>query len=468
MKESPVYKFRKYVSGLISPEKQVNKYAHWEQGQGTGYYQTAVAHKLQELISGKLNYDSTDPREQMRLAKILIENIPPLKRAVQLQSDFLGSVRFGSDDPKLKDILNKWADTLPVKNPLNTDYSFFKGMTELTRQSMRVALTSGMSFMEELYGERDLMEGVTLFDSNNFTYQQDGNKQRLVYDQPMGGRYFIEKSDHFHVFANTFQPGSLWGQTMVSGGEFFAEILIQMLVAVKNNYIRYGSPIGMNVFSLDAKGETMAPQDVEVFKTAVTDIQANWMKALRGAELGERGEIVASLPGDVKLHHSTYGAGVNASQGQMDDVGAILRHVAGLTGIPVELLSFDTGGEGFSGEKWRVLYSILNVKMETARHTMELIVRQIARNYLISIKANPRFLDAFWVEFESLDFANDKSQAETELVRAQAIEMNIKNALAVFQELTSGDPDAMRRFLDAVGLDYVESSTPSPIDPMAL
>jgi hypothetical protein len=107
-----------------------------------------------------------------------------------------------------------------------------------------------------------------------------------------------------------------------------------------------------------------------------------------------------------------------------------------------------------------VLYSILNVKLETARNQMEPTIRKIAQHAILSEKMPAQWLDKFWVEFTSLDFANDKTQAETEFTRAQAIEKNIANALAIFQELTQGDAAAMRRFLDAVGMDYVETGAP--------
>lgn len=459
-------RFRLALSRVIAPatEKTYPTRTGWD-GSGTGFYQTQVAHKLQKLIEGSLKYDSNDPRDQMRMARLLIENIPPLKRAVQMQSDFLGGVHFGSDIPQLKDALNDWAAKMPVKNSLNTDYSFFQGMTEYTRQMMRNSLTTGMSFSEEFYPEATApLDGIVVFDPANFTFVQDGTKQRLLYTSTSGVQAFVDPSDHFHVFGNTASSSSLWGQSMVSGAEFFGEILIQMLVSLKNNYIRYGSPIGINMFSLKPDA-TMTTGDFEKFVEGVNRMETAFMQALRDSEFGARSEIFGKMPGDVKFEHSTYGQGLNPMTGQAEDIASILRHVAGLTGIPVEMLSFDTGGEGFSGEKWRVLYSVLNVKMQAARLAMEPIVTQIARNYITSNRLPSRWLDAFWVEFESLDFGNDLTEAEVKLKRSEATAKEIQNALSIFMELSPGSTEAMRRYLDAVGLDIVET-TEGQRDPM--
>jgi len=462
---SVISDIRKQVASWIAPKPIGTNMKEWR-GEGAGYYQTLIAHKLQELISGSLKYDSTNPRDQMRVAKILIENIPPLKRAVQLQSDFLGSVVFGSDGPKCKEWLNKWANDFPVRNPLNTDYAFLRGVSQYSRQVMRNSLTTGMAFSEEFYDESMKQSGAVVYDSTDFDFVSDGIKEHLVYKSKTGGTQWVQQSEHFHIFLNTARPGSLWGESMVSGGEFFAEILIQMLVAVKNNYIRYGSPIGINIFTL--KDHTKySSGDLAEFSERIGAIETNFMKALKDSELGARGEIFGRIPGEVSYEHRTYGEGISPMTGQLDDIQKILRQVSGLTGIPVELLSFDSAGQdGFSGEKWRVLYSILNVKLETARNQMEPTIRKIAQHAILSEKMPAQWLDRFWVEFTSLDFANDKTQAETEFTRAQAIEKNIANALAIFQELTQGDAAAMRRFLDSVGMDYVETGAPVSGPPM--
>jgi hypothetical protein len=450
-------KFRQNVAKMIAPKGQTSK--GWD-GSGAGFYSSGVAHKLQKLIDGSLNYDSSNPRDQMAVARLMVENIPPLKRAMQLQSDFLGHVRFGSDHPKLKAYLNEWSESLPVRSPLNIDYVFTKGMTEFVKGLMECSMKTGMGFAEEYFTEENKADGVVLFDPKCFNFQLEGRVQRLTYSPPIGGGIiYIEPSEQFHILRNKLSTSSLWGESMVSGGEFFGEILIQMLVALKNNYIRYGSPIGINLFTLKPDA-SMAPDDYQKFVDGVNNMENAFMSALRDSELGARKEIFGKVPGNVDFTHSTYGQGLNPMTGQSEDILVILRQVASLTGIPVELLSFDSGGDGFSGEKWRVLYSILNIRIETYRNSIETIVRSVTNSHIVTMGLPSRWLDSYWVEFDSLDFSNDMTQADTALKRAEATAKEIENAMAIWMELNPGDASSVRRYLDSVGFDLVETGTP--------
>jgi len=452
-------KFRVKAANWMAPKPTGRMKTHSRTGRMT------IQHKLEELLAGCIDYESQNPRDKMRISTLLIDNIPVLKRAARLQSAFIGPVVLNTEIQPLKDELEPWMNTVPIRNPKNLTYEYNHGMEQWKHQMVMTTLRKGLAFTEESYteGENGPLDGLIIFDSNRFNTRTTtlGN-EKFIYRKLNGMQVDVEPSRHFSILGFDFMPGSLWGLAMTDGGEFFGEILIHMLVALKNNYIRYGSPVGINLFTLKSD-EGFAPDDYEEFVKRVDDIEEEFMKALNDSETGARSEIFGRLPGEVEYQHKTYGEGLRPMTGMAEDIDLLLRYLSTITGIPIELLGFDTGGDGFSGRKWDIVYQLLLSTTNFLRMMLRPIIVKILQNRLISINAPAAWFDEIEraVGFDGPDFTNEKEIAETAKLQQEALEILMRNVSVYFTSLGLGNLEGVREMLDRNGFEWLPLAKPS-------
>ena len=360
----------------------------------------------------------------MKVATILIDNIPALKKCVDLHANFVGDLQIISTNEALLEAVRPWADEVPIRFPENPEIEHFFGLGNYAKQLVRTAQRQGMAFSEESYeyGDDGTMDGLIIYDSMNFNFIPRGRKKVLQYQESGGMPIIIDTtSRHFDLFGMQFLNSKLWGITMVHGAEFFGEILIQMLVALKNNYIRDGSPVGVNVFKLKDHTD-FTDDDMDDFAAKVQTIADAMMKALKDAEIGKRTEVFNQIPGEVDIDHWTYGAGLQNATGREKEILMVMSQMIGTTGIPIDLVMSSMGGGDWSGEKWRVLYRLLLSSTSTTHGLLIPRMKKRIQNYIVSARHPGAWMDDFNVGFTGPDFTNTKEKAETERTRSETLE----------------------------------------------
>lgn len=476
----PITRFRKWASNVLAPgtpappagqskNLEPEQQADLQQFKKTvSHHARTVAHKLQTLFNDCANYESNNPRDRMKLARLIIRNIPMLQRAVNLTADFVGSVEFYTDNEQLQEVLDKFATSVPIRFQDNPDYPYFFGLDNYVKVRVKTALTDGMAFSEEYYSGENMTEweGLVVMKTESFNFEKDGNRMVLKFYPANGQPITIDPAaPGFDVFGVHFMPGSLWGLSMVDGGQFFAEMLVHMLVARKNAWINHGNPLEMLLFSLSNYSD-FKPKDWELFHEQTDKIAEKLVDGLRNVEKGKRALVDGVLPGDVTMQNTGYGTNSRPLSGFSDDVEMVLRQLAALTGLPIELLGFDTGGDGFSGEKFRVLYRLLRGTIK-AIHGLEIPrLKKRCDNYLLAMGYPPAWLDQYTVGFSEPDFDSEKEVAETDKTIAETIQMHFANLETLWFSLGLGDVNLLNDYLENVGLDWLQlKAPPTPAQP---
>ena len=428
-----------------------------------------ASHPLVRMIGESMKWDQiANPRSKMEVSRLIIRTFPFIMRAVKMQADFVGKpivlpkADTGEMGKKVKMTLDEFHKTMPIQFVQNPDYKWYTGMANLTSMIVKGALMDGMNFFEEMYNGKQF-DGVVVYPTERFDMYARDKRFMLRYTAPGGLSTDVEQSDHFHAFGLSFMPGSLWGLSLTDGGEFFSEMLVQMIIARKNNYTRLGNPPGLNIFTLE-NYENFTDPDFEEYKARVEEGEKKFMEAIYASQNGQSAEVFMKLLGSVKFDNRMYGDGAQGLTGFKDDVEWTARQLSLLTGIPPEFLAFDSGAAGIGADKFRILNGLLTSSVEGIQNMVEPIVKRIDRNYLISIKAPSEWLDAFDIGFSEPDINDRKADAETENTRAQALGQHLTNASKLWFELGLGDIDQLNAYFREVGLPWLQLTEP-PQDP---
>lgn len=414
-------------------------------------------HPLQKMLSTSMKWEHIgDSRRKLALSRLLIRALPFFKRAIQMQADFVGRPVFHSDDPNVEKALNDWAKSVPIVFLDNMEYRWYSGLANYAAMLVRTGLTDGMAFSEEVYGELDDLAALMVFPTERFTLASRTTREMVLrYTDPAGYVVDVQQSDHFHAFGLSFMPGSLWGLSMTDGGEFFSELLVQMLVARKNNYLRLGNPPGLNIFTLK-NHENFTDQDYEEFKARVDETEKRFMEAIYASQQGQNAEVFGRLAGEVDFTHKIYGEGAQGLTGFREDVEWAARQLSLLTGIPPEFLGFETGSAGIGADKFRILNGLLTSTVEGIQNLLLPILTKIARNWLISSGAPATWMDSFWIEFSEPDINDKKAHEETGKLQAEKLGKHIENASKLWFELGLGDVQQINEYFIEVGLPWLQ------------
>lgn len=453
----------------------------WSRGSsGMSSHMKTRQHPLQKLFARCWDYGGWDnPRSRMEISRLIIRTVPFFRRAIEMQSQFIGTLEVVTENDELREVLEKFISEVPIRFQDNPEYSFFFGLDNYNRQLIKVAYMDGLAFSEEMYGsmgESDedtgaLLDGLMVFKSEEFDFgTKDGKKVLVFKGNKRGKQIVVRESDHFTIFGVSFLPGSLWGLTMVDGGEFFAEILIQMLIARKNNYVRLGSPPGLNMFVLE-NWDGFQGGDYDEFKNRVDEAEEKFMDAIYASQEGKAAEVFIKMGGSVKYDHKMYGDGAQGLQGFHEDFKMVVNMLGHLTGIPVELW-LDSSAAGLGSDKYRIQNGLLSAGVNTNRGLLRPVNMRICKNYLYSIGAPPEWVEGFELRYRDLDIADEKEIADTANTRADAVSKHVDNALRLWQEM-GYSLDDLNRYFEQVGLDFIHvedmpDPEPEPEDPPQL
>lgn len=422
------------------------------------------AHQLEELLDDCNPYDKKDPRNLVELNEILIDNLPPLKRAVKVMIDMAGEVSIEAESDAQERALNEISEQIPVRLDANPEMVFMRGIDAMRNLITRQVLRTGMGFVSNYYGSElsTDFDGVVCYDSKRFGINEEFGTEYFTYSsrRTTGGNGYILKvdmdSDNFHPFGLEWNPSSIWGLSMVDGGAFFGEMIIRKAVARKNLSMRIGSPMGFHLIS--AKNTELFDDDAwEAYHERVTDMANAYKKGLQMTERGKRVEMFQSLPADATLQSSWYGAGMKHLDGYVEELDTEMRYLSMVTGIPLELLGFYTGGDGFSGEKFKTLYRMLRGSIKTNQQMQRPGIEDVLFRAGVAegLPANWIMPGTYEVNFSEPDFMSEKELAEIDKVNAEAMAAHLNNIGRMFFDFTGGNDEPVEEYKRQFGLDWL-------------
>lgn len=398
------------------------------------------SHKLIEILSDCKDYYTMTEESRRNATDILLTALPHYMDAINKISNFVGCAYPVAEsdalERRLRDFAEWEATTYFEKSKKRPIY---QGVEGLVKTDIKTTVRYGMSFIQDIF-EDEMYKGILLHNPNRFSnHSFDGVTEELVYRPIQGGIYIInENSPYFDSMGYNFYPDSMWGLTLADGGRFFAERLLRIIVARSNAWIWRGNPIMIDTISVDRETAGIFEKEQwDEFNTKVSKMFTKSSNAIKQQDKGKRSYISQTLPGMFSRETKAFGEGINPMTGFVEDANWLIRPLASLTGIPPELLGLFTGGEGFSGEKFRTLYRITKPMIATLRANEKSRLKSRSDTWLESIgeRGNFRARNAYKWQFEDQDFLGPKEKAEAQRTTAEAFEKAVNTSINLVSQL---------------------------------
>lgn len=394
-----------------------------------------------------LEYDKIDPYTQMKLSRMMYSIFPFVKRAVNDISGMVGNIKLTGDLSEEEiSRLNEIAMDLPILSEHDWEKPHERGFNNLVKRIARTALKDGMCFFESRQGESGEYIGELLFDSANFHYEYTGlNPFELRYQQNQTPDF---ESGLFKFVGYDFTNEHPYASPLVAGGGFFTHIIISMLVALKNTNMRKGAPVELGLITVKddeqiGRNETRATE----FVRAVDDITEDLKTASQAQLDGVPMTIISKMPINVELLTKAFGAEL-ISEVDHNLLSIVLVQIMNLLEVPPEFFGVVLGSSGFSGERFRIMYKIWSGKIDDLREKIKPVVQQILVEYLLSEKVDPRTIQGIKFEFINPSIMDEKEQAETNKLQAEADKIRVEVAMG----LAANDTESAQNYLQKYGL----------------
>jgi len=294
-------------------------------------YQTRWGYDYQNPVLKVLGTqsESQDPRVKLATYRALTHNLTIIQNAIKVHRDFIGTPQIvvgEKGNPKAVAILERfWADTPiygQVINPIAAD----KGIASFVSQMISATFGDGSQFMKLIQEpttarvNKAPIEGIRLFDSQNFEYLQDPadlERAMLSYMGPLGQIYVTPEMGYseFHFEIDRRYP---WGIPIAYGAEFFARQFVEFLIAHVDGTKRKANPIGITLIGFKTPprqgmgNATEYAAEAKTLMDSTATLKTVHRDAIKQSKTtGQPQDEILVLPGDVSLSSKFSGAGVD-------------------------------------------------------------------------------------------------------------------------------------------------------------
>ena len=440
--------------GSFKPETRSHETtsSNHHNGAQTGHlFHRGDVHRLLKLINecGHLGV-AGDPRHKLSLYRAMEFAFPMLSKANQLWTDFIGCPIPAMEDEGLKTQFQDFFDTFRVQGERLSELKEGRGMNTYTAQLSSNTLTNGESFRHLIQEDGEPITGARLHDSARFDFWRTGagNRWELRYHPEFEGMLLIqEKNPLFDTFSFSDKPEYLWGIPMTYWGEFMAEQLLIMLTSRTDSYRRLGNPPSFTVIGYDLPNTDMVHSaDFAHFLFAQATEAATKVKDIYAQTLaksnrdGRPADAVMMAPGKLTLDTKMFGEGAPGIVGFDPDWKNIGRQLAISAGPPPTWLGFPAAA-GMNSNMHQEEKSVFMSEVGERRRTLEAEVKEIMRQFLVSISAPPQVIanpESYLLEWEAPDTSDRKLIAEAEKVEAETVEKEFQTFVTMSTAI--GDP----------------------------
>jgi len=403
---------------------------------------------------------SADPRVKLATYRALTGALTIIQRAIQVHSEFIGTpnVIVGEKgNPRAVAILERfWAET-PIFgkyiNPMSADH----GLGSFVSQMIASTFGDGSQFFRLMQPpttarvNKSPIEGLRLFDSGDFEYIPDPadlERALLSYMSPNGQIYITPEMGYgeFHFSIDRRFP---WGTPIAYGPEFFCRQFIEFIIAHIDGTKRKANPIGITLIGFKAPPQqamTNAKEyaaNAQIMMESTQKLKDTHKDALRVSKTtGAPQDEILILPGDVSLSSQFYGAGIEMPPNFEEMCAQLVKDVALGLDTPMMFLGIDQGGGGLGSSLFAYQKTSLVEATKKEREKLEKnCLRVICDQVLVqnSIQVTP---DTYGLEWETVDLDDEKLEAETRKLDAEAFAQELLNVAAIATTLSGRDPEA--------------------------
>jgi len=424
-------------------------------------YQTRWDYGYQNPILKVLGTQSEtqDPRVKLATYRALTHNLTIIQNAIKVHRDFIGTPQIvvgEKGNPKSVAILERfWADTPiygQVINPIAAD----KGIASFVSQMISATFGDGSQFMKLVQEpttarvNKAPIEGIRLFDSQNFEYLQDPiNRERaLLSYMSVDGQIYVTPEMGYSEFHFEIDRRYTWGLPIAYGPEFFARQFIEFLIAHVDGTKRKANPIGITLIGFKTpprQGMGNAAEYAAEAKTlmegtkTLKDVHREAIK--QSKTTGQPQDEILVLPGDVSLSSQFYGAGIDMPPNFEEMCMELIKGMAGGLNTPDMFLGIVTpsglGNDQFKYQKQRLCLTTDGERKLLENNCLNRInAAVLAQNGVI---VTP---DTYSYEWITPDLSDEKLEAETEKIEAEAVAQQLLNITTISTALSGvADPD---------------------------
>ena len=255
--------------------------------------------------------------------------------------------------------------------------------------------------------------------------------------------------------------GYSWGLPLAYKGDVVAIQAMRAMIAYITNMERQANPIGLTLISGDNKGSAVGVNidNQTAMRRAETEqnqaIFDEYKKAVQSRNYkNDAQDLIMQLNYPAKIDSTFYGQGANMPRNFSQDAEQLTKQIAQFLPVPNVFLGISTGSAGIGSDLFRVQKSQMMGKIERDRRLIEAnLIRPITDAHLVtdSVLLRP---DLYKVHWECPDIDDEKMEAETEKLEAEAVAAQMANVQAMFMTF-SGSPglqDAINEYMEEVGL----------------
>jgi len=436
-------------------------------GGNVTHWNGAANNPLLQVIGDPCN-NERDPRIKLPSYRALTKALSIIQLAIKTHADFIGTPKIYAGEKGNKQavaVLDKfWAET-PIHGQYINDISADRGLESFAALVIPETFRNGSSFFQLMRGDaqpKSPITGLRLYDSSKFDYvinPADLERVVLQYTAPTN---VIDVTaamgiNELHFARNADFP---WGLPIAYGAELYAERWIRALISYVNGTIRKGDPIGITLIGFKAPPRgVMTDQKEYAAEAAQMVANTQTLKSTHREAIQKQRttnqpqDEVLVLPGDVSMNSTYYGAGIDLPPNFKDLADVLLQGIASALGVPPSFLGLSQGASGgFSGELFKIQKESMKRTAEGERRMLEQnclrrICDQVLRDNKIIVTP-----DAYSFEWDEVDTSDEKVEAETRKINAEATALELLNITAISTELSgvANPANALNTYLDEI------------------
>lgn len=389
------------------------------------------------------------------------ENLPIVDAAIKNRRVLEGHPIFTSDDDGLAEYLNEVARDLPVG--FIGESATLRGLHRAINALSDASDEYGMGGLEVHLSENQREVEAVVVPSPRMLSLRDNRETARndiwYHDRRANRRLRVDNLPTWSFLSFTYTSDSAWPVPMTWSLLKNSEIMLRALNSVASAWWRYGDPPNLFTMEFDKEANpTMVQVEsddgelVAEIPTALSNLMASSDAAYTAKLQGKVADIFTSITGGEVKVQTIGDVDQTLSRYYAEHMKYHDAVVVGLSETPKWMYpQLQSRGEGIGSNLSQNEALIASVAAERRQKERTRVARRVMDLYLV-VTGDARYVGKYEIENESASIIDDKVEAETAKVRAEAEAQVIENTALLYDE------DGKPRFMGEA-LEYFESRT---------
>lgn len=400
---------------------------------------TLATHPIQQITSRSYGY-GVQHDTQLLIFHLVRQYIPTLDAVIKNRRQLEGYASVASKDQGLADALNDWLFDVPV--------GYIGGRASLSGVNVYANMMAdnadeyGLS-AGEIQVDRRGREIRRLVVPNVRTlslHDEDRDDISELYQTQNGQRKRLDDNPLVQVISFTYSAETPWPFPLAWSLLKSSEAILRMYESVINGWWRFGDP--SLLLGIQYKDPEQQPQMQSVPLPNGTSVEVptalmlmkqsleGIMKGRRSGKVGDAyvytdggGEIINEVLGDIDATLMRY---------FKEQSSVFESHIIAHSDTPVWMYPHvEQKGEGLGSAKSNNQALVCATAARRRNDRKEAVIRDVLDTYLL-LSGDARYVGQYDIEFESANLLDEKYEAETRKVEAEADALIIENCYQLY------------------------------------